>query len=126
MMRQTLVTGATSGVGRALVVQLMVTDGLLAVGRNEEELDALARLNGNIPPVRCDLAQPASPLEIVANRQVDVLINNAGVVPVRGTLADLRVHAIDAMIDMNLRAVMHLTQAVLAGMRARGRGHVVF
>lgn len=125
-MRQTLITGATSGLGRALVDQFMATDNLIAIGRNKQQLEALSRLSPGVTSQACDLARPGAAREIVADRQVDVLINNAGVLPARGNLVDLPAHAIDAMIDINLRAVIHLTQAVLPGMRARGKGHLVF
>src|SRR5699024_261699 len=98
-MRQTLITGATSGLGRALVDQLMATDEVLAAGRNDNELKALAQLDGHVTPLHCDLAQPGAARDMVADRRVDVLINNAGVLPARGHLTDLPAQAIDAMID---------------------------
>ncbi|GGT41084.1 hypothetical protein GCM10010254_71090 [Streptomyces chromofuscus] len=57
--------------------------------------------------------------------RVDVLVNNAGVMPLSRPIADLRVHEWDQMIDVNLRGTLHGIAAVLSGMLARGSGHIV-
>lgn len=125
-MRRTLITGATSGLGRALVERLAKTDDVIGVGRNRQALDALLQMEGVVEAVDCDLARAGAASTLLANRPVDVLVNNAGVLPSRAAFADLPAEAIDAMIDVNFRAVMHLTQAALTSMRARGQGHIVF
>jgi short-subunit dehydrogenase len=57
--------------------------------------------------------------------QVDVLIANAAV-PASGLVTDLTQDQIDRMLEINLRAPIALTRALLPGMISRGRGHVVF
>lgn len=125
-MRQTLITGATSGLGRALVDRLSASDSVIAHGRNRAALDELARSAKVAATLTGDLSRPDVADELLAGHEIDVLINNAGVLPSRAHLAEMTAAAIDAMVDVNFRAVIHLTRAALRGMRARGRGHVVF
>lgn len=125
-MRKILVTGATSGVGRALVEKLARTDQIICAGREDGALSALAGIDNVIETVRCDLADPAACRDLIRGRDVDVLVNNAGVLPSRAGFADLPADAINMMVDVNFRAVLHLTQAALRKMQEKGRGHIVF
>ncbi|WP_166433976.1 SDR family oxidoreductase [Roseovarius spongiae] len=125
-MRNILITGATSGVGRALVEKMSRTDRVICAGRNRDVLDALAKIDGVADTVSCDLADPAACRALLEGRVIDVLVNNAGVLPSREGFADLPVDAIDAMVDVNFRGVAHLTQAALRQMQVRGQGHIVF
>jgi 3-hydroxy acid dehydrogenase/malonic semialdehyde reductase len=127
-----LVTGATSGIGQACAERLL-RDGcrVVAVGRRAERLAALAaRLGPRLHPlpldvtdrVAVDAALAALPAPFAA---VDVLVNSAGMAlglepAQRASLDDW-----DRMIETNCRALVSLTRALLPGMVARGRGHVV-
>lgn len=125
-MQTMMVTGATSGLGRALVHILANDNKIICVGRNQSVLDELAKVDNVVEAVACDLGDPAACRELMKTRAVDVLINNAGVLPSRAGFVDLPEDAIDAMIDVNFRSVVHLTQAALRGMQERGHGHIVF
>ncbi|MEZ5797644.1 MAG: SDR family oxidoreductase [Paracoccaceae bacterium] len=123
-MTQVLVTGATSGIGRAMAETLRAAGyRVLALGRNPDALADLAA--GGVETLALDLADPAA-LEALRGRRVDVLVNNAGIMPKPGPFAEMAGAEIDATLAVNLSAVLHLTQAVLPGMISRGAGHVVF
>jgi 3-hydroxy acid dehydrogenase / malonic semialdehyde reductase len=124
--RKALVTGASSGIGRAITTRL-VADGLhvFAVGRDAGALDSLASAGG-VTPLALDL-RDASPLRDVFDRnEIDVVVNNAGLLPALARFDASAVEDIDSMIDINLRAPLRVAHMALAGMVQRKRGHVFF
>ncbi len=125
-MRHTMITGATSGLGEAIVARLGNTDSIIGIGRDPKALERISMTAGVAEAIACDLSDSAACLALFDDRAVDVLVNNAGVLPSREEFSDLPVSAINEMIDVNFRAVVLLTQAALEGMRERGSGHLVF
>ncbi len=125
-MKRALVTGATSGVGRALVAALRDEGYLvLALGRNKAALDELSRLDG-VTPVGVDLADADAVAQALGDTQVDVLINNAGLMPPPGPFQDLDPAEIGRAVSVNVTAQIALTRLVVPDMCARGTGHVLF
>lgn len=121
-----LVTGVTSGIGRAVAVklrQLGLT--VIAVGRNEEALAALAEECG-AEPLRADVRDTQAIADRLSEREIDILVNSAGILSTRTSFPEIDPNQIDAMIDVNLKAPMQLTRAVLPGMVARKRGHLIY
>jgi NADP-dependent 3-hydroxy acid dehydrogenase YdfG len=121
-----LVTGASSGIGRA-IAQRLVKDGLhvYALGRDAEALDALAT-ECNVTPIAIDL-QDTTPLRDLFERtEIDVVVNNAGLLPALAKFAESELADIERMIDINLRAPLNLAHMALAGMIKRKRGHLFF
>ncbi len=122
--RTALVTGASSGIGAA-VVERFRSEGLEvhAVARSAEALADLAARTGCIAHV-LDVTDLAGITALTTAVPFDILVNNAGVDRPRGILkaepAD-----IDLLVDVNLRAVLHLCRLVVPGMMARDRGHVI-
>ena len=129
--RTALVTGATSGLGRAVAVGL-AAEGvrIVGVGRRTELLESLAE---ELPAtgvdhvmVRQDLAEPDAPAalaEAVAGLEVDILVNNAGgSAPVDFGTPDEEWRR---RMTLNFEAARALTHRLLPGMRARGWGRVV-
>jgi uncharacterized protein len=123
-----LLTGASGGIGQAVARALPGRGArVLLSGRRTGALDELrAELGGNAEVLEADLAEEAD-VATLAERAgaVDVLVANAGL-PASGRLERFTAEEIDRALDVNLRAPIQLTRALVPGMVDRGRGHVVF
>jgi len=119
-----LVTGASSGIGAAVVERLRA-EGLQvhALARSAKALGELAERTGCIAHA-IDVTDLAGITRLTQQVEFDVLVNNAGV-DRPGSILKADAEGIDLLIDVNLRAVLHLCRLVLPGMVARDRGHVV-
>ena len=119
-----LVTGASSGIGAA-VVERLAREGLQvhALARSEKSLQALADRTGCTAHV-LDVTDLPALTRLTKKVDFDVLVNNAGVDRPRSFLK-AEADDIDLLVDVNLRAVLHLCRLVVPGMVARDRGHVV-
>lgn len=120
-----VVTGASSGIGKATAAAL-VARGYKVIGtsRNPDSIPDGDRLAG-VDYRALDLTDDASIDAFTAGLgPVDVLINNAGESQA-GPLAELPREAIARLFRLNVLGAVTLTQAVLPGMRERGRGRVV-
>ena len=120
-----LVTGSARGIGRAITAELAKrpVERVLAGVR---DLDGFEPPPGPVEPVLLDLANRAS-IEAgwaAIDAGVDVLVNNAGLYE-GGKLEEQDPGAIDAMVQVNLTAVMQLARLALPGMVARRRGLIV-
>ena len=123
-----LLTGATGGLGRAIAAALHERGAQLVLsGRRVTELASVADpLEARTILADLTVAEDVARLcEEAAAAEVDVLIANAGL-PASGLLTDLTPHAVDRMLDVNLRAPIMLARALVPSMLARGRGHLVF
>jgi 3-hydroxybutyrate dehydrogenase len=124
--RTALVTGAASGIGRA-IAERFVADGaeVIAVDRDSEALATLAAEIG-VTPLVVDLSDidglPAA-IEDVAGG-VDILVNNAGIQHVE-RLQDFPIATFETILRIMLTAPFVLTRAVLPGMYERGYGRIV-
>jgi 3-hydroxy acid dehydrogenase / malonic semialdehyde reductase len=120
------VTGASGGIGRAIVSELVrLGMHVHALALPDAALDELLEVDGvTVHPI--DVRDTAAMAAILRTLDVDVLVNNAGIIgdlrPVQLSNTDVA----DALIDINLRAGVHATMAVLPGMVERNCGHVVF
>ncbi|TDV55316.1 SDR family oxidoreductase [Actinophytocola oryzae] len=124
------VTGASSGIGEATAVLLAEHGAKLVLGaRREERLAALAHRLGDAAYLAVDVRRRADVADLVALARkrfdrLDVLVSNAGVMPI-SPLDDLRVDEWDAMVDVNLKGVLHGIAAALPVFRDQGGGHFV-
>ncbi|MEM7318407.1 MAG: SDR family NAD(P)-dependent oxidoreductase [Pseudomonadota bacterium] len=124
-MKKVIVTGATSGIGAA-IVRAFGTSGqtVLAIARRAERLSALQKETGCqvcVSDVR-DLSTLGPVAEAFAP---DILVNNAGVGHGISGLDQITQGDIQAACDVNIVAPIQLTRLVLSGMRMRGRGHII-
>lgn len=129
-----VLTGASSGIGEATARCLAQMGHRLVIGaRRIDRLTALQdelRAQGaHVDALVLDVTQLADVRRIAAFAQqrhgrIDVLINNAGVMPL-SLLAALKVDEWNRMIDVNVRGVLHGIAAVLPVMQAQGRGHII-
>ena len=119
-----LVTGASSGIGAA-VVERLSREGLEvhALARGAKALAALAERTGCIAHA-LDVTDLAAVTRLTKEVEFDILVNNAGVDRPNPFLK-AEAGDIDLLIDVNLRAVLHLCRLVVPGMAARDRGHVI-
>jgi len=119
-----LVTGASSGIGAATVRRLCA-EGIEvhALGRDAERLAALSAETG-CRTAAVDLNDRGVLTHLAASAEFDILVNNAGQSR-RGTILEMAADDVDTLIDVKLRAVLHLTRLIVPGMVRRGRGHVV-
>ncbi|BAK34998.1 oxidoreductase [Microlunatus phosphovorus NM-1] len=122
--RSALVTGANTGMGAA-ITQMLTKHGLTVYGlaRDAGRLKEVADRTGMVP-LAVDLTDTAALTAAVSGLEIDVLVNNAGV-SATGNILDASEATVDAMIDVNLRAVLHLCRLLLPGMVERDLGHVV-
>jgi len=122
-----LVTGASGGIGGATARALHARGAhVLLSARREELLERLrAELGDRAEVLPLDLAEPGGPARLAERAgAVDVLVANAAL-PASGRVEDFEPEQIDRALDVNLRAPIQLTRALLPGMLERGRGHVV-
>jgi short-subunit dehydrogenase len=122
-----LITGASGGIGDAIARALHGRGArVLLSGRRQGALEELAtRLGSRAEVVVEDLAERDAPVRLAERAgAVDVLVANAAL-PASGRLEDFEPEQIDRAIQVNLRAPIQITRALLPGMLERGRGHVV-
>ena len=121
-----LVTGATGGIGQAIVRALHARGAtVIASGRKREVLEDLAREVDGVEPLVADLSDAAQVAALVFGRRIDVLVANAAL-PASGRLDSFSAEEIDRALDVNLRAPIQMARALVPGMTERGSGHVVF
>ena len=126
------VTGATSGFGAA-IARRFARDGhrIIAAGRRVDRLDALrAELGDAVLTVPLDVRDRAAVERAVAElpeplAAIDLLVNNAGLALGLEPAHEASLDDWNQMVDTNCKGLMTVTRAVLPGMVARNRGHVV-
>lgn len=127
-----LVTGATSGIGEACAEKLHAAGyRVIITGRNEERLTRMAREWGeDALALTFDVRDRERAESLLNNlpehwKDIDVLVNNAGLALGLDKEYEGRYDDWDTMIDTNIKGLLTITRTVVPGMVARGRGHVV-
>ena len=125
-----LVTGASSGIGRAFAEELAERGlDLVLAARRTDRLEALAgeleaRHGTRSAVCRVDLSQPSAPatlLEFTAGRDIGLVVSNAGF-SVRGPHESLDPGELTEMLTVNCHAPLHLAHGFLPRLKTRGRG----
>jgi 3-hydroxy acid dehydrogenase / malonic semialdehyde reductase len=127
-----LITGASSGFGEEMV-RVFVRGGhrVIAAARRTEKLAALAKeLGGAVLPITLDVTQTETIPSVLAQlavgwKNIDVLINNAGLALGLAAAQQASLDDWDRMIATNNRGLVHMTHAVLPGMVERRSGTVI-
>ena len=132
MKKIVMVTGATSGIGRACAERFLNAGyRVIVTGRRAEMLDEIhSRYGSDCLRLAFDVRDRRSALDAVASlpddwSRIDILVNNAGLAlglepEYEGDFADW-----DAMIDTNIKGLLTMTRAIVPGMVARQSGHVI-
>lgn len=127
-----LVTGATAGFGEC-ITRRFIENGhkVIATGRRQERLQELKdELGDNLFIARLDVRNRASIEDMLASlpaewRNIDVLVNNAGLALGLEPAHKASVEDWETMIDTNNKGLIYMTRAVLPGMVERNRGHII-
>ncbi|KAF9410421.1 hypothetical protein BGZ94_001648 [Podila epigama] len=128
-----LITGASSGIGEACARHFaQAGSNLLLAARRKDRLENLKlELESKYPTIKVstfelDVRSKTKVDETAATfGDVDVLVNNAGLVIGLDKLEDITEDAMDTMLDTNVKGLVYVTQAVVPGMRARNKGHII-
>jgi L-xylulose reductase len=123
--KRALVTGAGKGIGRDIATLLAECGAqVVAVGRTEDDLATLARETG-AETIVAELGDPVAAREAAERAgPIDLLVNNAGITILQPFL-DATTEAFDAIMAVNVRAVLVVSQMVARGMIARGQGGAI-
>lgn len=131
-----LITGASSGIGKACAEQLAAIGVHLVI--TARRLDRIEKLGKELAsehgikviPIQLDV-QNNEEVESVAKRleneniAIDILINNAGLALSMDLIQDGKPENWDVMIDTNIKGLLYVTRAFLPSMVARNSGHIV-
>jgi NAD(P)-dependent dehydrogenase (short-subunit alcohol dehydrogenase family) len=128
--QKALVTGATSGIGRAIAFQL-ARDGAEVIvhgrdtARGTETVKAITAAGGQARFLAADLSNPTDLQHLIEEvGDIDILVNNAGF-SWFGATAELTINTFDALFASNVRAAYFLVASFAPGMVARGQGSIL-
>lgn len=128
-----VITGASSGLGEATARRLSASGAKVVLGaRRADRLEALAReLGGDAKALavttdvtQADQVQRLVETAVNAFGRVDVILNNAGIMPL-SPLERLKIADWDRMIDVNIKGVLYGIAAVLPYMQKQKSGHII-
>ena len=127
-----LITGATSGFGKA-TAELLAKEGykLILVARNNENLEKLkSELKTEVLISSVDVTDKKEVKELFDNlpskfKDIDVLINNAGLALGLDVAPETNIEDWDTMVDTNIKGLMYFTRFVLDNMKIRNSGLII-
>jgi len=133
-MKTALITGATSGIGRATAIALAQNNHrVILCGRREDRLAELQEQllqHTEVYTLSFDVRDKQSVLERIAAlpeafSDIDILINNAGNAHGLDPIQNGDPDDWDAMIDINIKGLLYVSKAVIPGMIERRKGHII-
>jgi NADP-dependent 3-hydroxy acid dehydrogenase YdfG len=136
MQKTILVTGATSGFGKAIAEKFASEKwNCIITGRRKEKLDALANslrhdYGIEVLPLVFDVQDKEAVFNHLGNlpkewQSIDVLVNNAGLALGRDSFDTANLNDWETMIDTNVKGVMYVTKAILPYLTERKKGHII-
>ena len=135
MSKTVLITGATSGIGLACANKFAENgDKLILTGRSEQKLEEikkkLAAKGAQILTLAFDVRDSATAKKFIETlpenwREIDVLVNNAGLALGLEPEYEGNTEDWDTMIDTNIKGLLTMTRLVVPGMVSRNKGHVI-
>lgn len=136
MNKTILITGATSGFGKAIAETFAAAKwNCIITGRRKDRLEALAdtlRIHHGIEvlPLAFDVQNRQEVFDALSNlpeawQSVDVLVNNAGLALGRDSFENADLNDWETMIDTNVKGLLYVTKAMLPYMTDRKKGHII-
>lgn len=136
MNRIVFISGATSGIGASCAEKFAAAGyKLILSGRRQERLDSMvadlkSRFGDRFIALPFDIRSLEEVNQAIASlpeewKQIDVLINNAGLAKGLGPVQDGNIDHWEQMIDTNIKGLLYLTKAIVPAMIARKSGHVI-
>ena len=124
-----LITGASSGIGRDMALELSNRGyDLILVARRKTRLEALKKeLKTNVEIITCDLSSTFNCVKLyeqVKDQDIDVVINNAGF-GIAGEFTDTKLEKELDMIDLNIKSVHVLTKNFLSDFNKKNKGYIL-
>jgi NADP-dependent 3-hydroxy acid dehydrogenase YdfG len=129
-----LITGATSGIGKA-TAQEFAKHGiqLILCGRRQDRLDTIQKMLGevtNVHTLNFDVRDKKETFKAIESlpeefKNIDILINNAGNAHGLDPIQTGHIDDWDAMIDINVKGLLYVSKAVIPQMTARKTGHII-
>ena len=136
MQKTILITGATSGFGKAIAEKFALEKwNCIITGRRKDKLDELASslsktYGVKVLPLVFDVQDREAVFNHLSNlprewQSIDLLVNNAGLALGRDSFVTANLNDWDTMIDTNVKGVMYVTKAVLPYLTERKKGHII-
>ena len=131
-----LITGASAGIGYA-TAQVFASHNwnVIITGRRKEKLDQLklaleSKYGIEVLPLAFDIQHKESVNDVIdtlpeAWKNIDVLVNNAGLALGKDGLQDGNIEDWETMIDTNVKGLLYITKAILPNMIKRNEGHII-
>lgn len=131
--RTVLITGATSGIGKATAKKLAQDYRLILCGRRQERLDELKETLSSVTEVMTlnfDVRDKDAVFQAIEQlpeewKSIDVLVNDAGNAHGLTTFDEADLDDLDAMIDINVKGLMYVSKAVLPYLKKSTNAHIV-
>lgn len=136
MNKTTMITGATSGFGRAIALRFARAGyNIIITGRRKEKLhelekELLKNKNISVLPLNFDVRKRDEVESVIMNlpegwRDIDLLVNNAGLAVGMDHIDKGNIDDWDRMIDTNVKGLLYVTRAVVPFMIRRNSGHII-
>jgi NADP-dependent 3-hydroxy acid dehydrogenase YdfG len=134
MKKTALITGATSGIGRATAHEFAKHGiNLILCGRRQERLETIQKALGrhtNVHVLNFDVRDKAAVFNAIEQlpedfKNIDILINNAGNAHGLDPIQDGSLDDWDAMMDINVKGLLYVSKAIIPQMTERCSGHII-
>lgn len=135
-MKTILITGATSGIGKAIANRFSTDEcRIIITGRRKERLEELALELNKKPKIECkilcfDIRDKNEVFNAIDSlpeewKNIDLLINNAGLASGLSAIQDGDIEDWEKMIDTNVKGLLYITRCISPIMVKRGKGHII-
>ena len=132
MNKTVLITGATAGIGLAIAESFAKQgDRLILTGRRAERLQELRdNLPASVLPLNFDIRNLDEVQRAIQSlpeswRDIDILINNAGLASGKDSIQSGQIEDWDKMIDTNVKGLLYLSREIMPGMVRKKKGHII-